>query len=145
MARWQDRVVGDRMAVDDEFTERVEESPFSRQQWGLIMTAVEFHIEEPTDPESARIVADTGKLPQVMSEIDDVEKQMASMGAGGAGSTSSGEGFLGGIRRALGFGSETDERFEEAEALSQEYADRLQEYLEENGKWAEACRVAAEE
>ncbi|QLC34468.1 hypothetical protein EFA46_009705 [Halarchaeum sp. CBA1220] len=142
MADWKDRVVGERMSIDDEFGEQVEASSFSRQQWGLIMTATEFHIEQPEDAESARLVADTGKLPQVMSEIDNVEKQMASMGAGGAGSTSSGEGFLGGIKRALGFGGR-DERYEEAEELVQEYADQLQERLEENERWQEVCRVAA--
>ncbi|WP_435096063.1 DUF5799 family protein [Halarchaeum sp. P4] len=142
MADWKDRVVGERMSVDDEFGEQVEASSFSRQQWGLIMTATELRIENPDDPEAARVVADTGKLPQVMSEIDNVEKQMASMGAGGAGSTSSGEGFLGGIKRALGFGSR-DERYEEAEELVEEYAELLQERLEENGRWEEVCRVAA--
>ncbi|GAD53358.1 hypothetical protein MBEHAL_2118 [Halarchaeum acidiphilum MH1-52-1] len=145
MADWKDRVVGERMRVDDEFGEQIEASSFSRQQWGLIMTAVEFRIENPGDPENARLTVDTGKLPQVMSEIDNVEKQMASMGAGGGGSTSSGEGFLGGVKRALGFGGGEDERYEEAEALVREYAELLQERLEENGRWSEACRVAADE
>jgi len=144
MADWKDRVVGERMSVDDEFGEQVEASSFSRQQWGLIMTAINFRIENPEDPETARLTVDTGKLPQVMPEIDNVEKQMASMGAGGSGSTSSGEGFLGGVKRALGFGGgDESERYEEAETLVREYASLLQERLEENGRWSEACRVAA--
>ncbi|GAA0308284.1 DUF5799 family protein [Halarchaeum salinum] len=144
MPDWKDRVVGERMSVDDEFGEQVEASSFSRQQWGLIMTAVDFRIENPEDPENARIAVDTGRLPQVMPEIDNVENQMASMGAGGRGSTSSGEGFLGGVKRALGFGGE-DERYEEAEELVREYASLLQERLEENGRWSEACRAAADD
>jgi len=145
MAEWQDRVVGERMTTDDAFNDRVESSSFSRQQWGLIMTAVEFRIERPDDPENARIVADTGKLPQVMPELDDVESKMAAMSPTG-GNTSSGEGFLGGVKRALGFdgSADSDERFEEAETLVQEYADLLQERLRENGRWEEVCRVAAE-
>jgi len=145
MADWQDRVVGERMTVDDEFNDQVTASSFSRQQWGLIMTAVDFYIDNPEDPELARIVTDTGKLPQVMPELDNIEEKMAAMGASG-GNTSSGEGFLGGIKRALGFdgNADTDQRFNEAEGLVQQYADRLQQRLEENGRWEEICSVAAE-
>ncbi|MCH7661416.1 MAG: hypothetical protein IH933_12825, partial [Euryarchaeota archaeon] len=62
---WMDRIVGDRMAVDREFTERVNGSRFSSQQWGLIMTATEFEIRNPEEPEQAELVANTEKLPQI--------------------------------------------------------------------------------
>ncbi|MFB6255890.1 MAG: DUF5799 family protein, partial [Haloplanus sp.] len=59
MSNWTDRIVGDRMAVDREFSDRVRASEFSNQEWGLVMTAVDFEIEHAEDPDRARIVADT--------------------------------------------------------------------------------------
>jgi len=51
---WTDRIAGERMAVDKQFADRVEGSSFSNQQWGLVMTAVEFEIEEPASPPRPR-------------------------------------------------------------------------------------------
>ena len=39
MSEWTDAIVGERMAVDNQFTDRVTASRFSSQEWGLIMTA----------------------------------------------------------------------------------------------------------
>lgn len=152
MTNWQDRIVGVRMQVDDEFEDRVEQSSFSRQQWGLVMTAVDFDIENPGDEDAAHIVADTSKLSSVMPELDNVQQQMASMGAGGSGSQSgsSGGGLFGKVKSALGLGGGSggggdDEREAEAAQLAEEYAELLQERLEESGRWDEVRRVAAED
>ena len=62
MSEWQDLIVGDRMAVDQEFSRRVTESEFSSQQWGLVMTATEFRVEDADDPEHARTRGRPGRL-----------------------------------------------------------------------------------
>jgi hypothetical protein len=146
MADWTDSIVGDRMTVDREFSERVQASRFSNQEWGLIMTATELDIEHADDPERARIVADTEKLPQIMPELDNVRSQMQSMGGGSSGSGGSG-GLFDSIASALGLGGSGgsgDEELEAAERLTQEYADELQRHLENKGKW-EQVRIAYQE
>jgi hypothetical protein len=148
---WTDRIVGDRMTVDQQFNDRVVNSEFSRQQWGLIMTAVEFEIEQPGDEQNARIVADTSSLPSVMSEIEAMESRGAMPGVGGddsSSSSSSGGGIVGNLLDSLGFGgagggSSTASQLESAERLAQAYADELQEHLEQRGKWADV-RAAAQ-
>jgi hypothetical protein len=145
---WMDRIVGDRMAVDREFTERVNGSRFSSQQWGLIMTATEFEIRNPEEPEQAELVANTEKLPQIMPELEKIDAQVqAAGGAGGAGdpSRSSGGGLLDSVKGALGLGKGggNDEDRQAAETLTAEYAERLQGRLEEQGKWESTCNSAA--
>ncbi len=149
---WEDRIVGARMAADDRFADRVRASEFSRQEWGLIMTAVEFEVEQPTDPDRARIVADTSKLPQIMPELANVAEQMGGMGAPGDGGREGGGGggFLDSLRSAVGLGGgggggRDPEREESAERLAQAYADELQDLLEERGRWREVRELAAEE
>ncbi|EMA44677.1 DUF5799 family protein [Halococcus saccharolyticus] len=137
---WSDRIAGDRMAVDQEFASTVENSQFSRQQWGLIMTAVEFEVEQSTGGED-RLVANTDNLPHIMPELDNVGGGMGGMGAmGDEGSGGSDDGgVFGSIKSALGMGGGdggTDqERIDDAERLTQRYADELQQRLEERGKW----------
>ncbi|EMA42269.1 hypothetical protein C448_11051 [Halococcus morrhuae DSM 1307] len=134
---WQDRIVGDRMTVDQEFTDTVESSQFSRQQWGLIMTAVEFDIENP-ESESAALVADTEKLPHVMDELDDIDARTPM-----AASDDSGGGILDSISGLFGGGGDDhDEQLAAAERLADRYAEQLQTHLEEQGKWDE-IRAAA--
>lgn len=140
MSEWKDLIVGARMTVDQEFARRVAESQFSRQQWNLVMTAVEFEVESPGDPERARIVADTSKLPAVMPELDAVD---AAMGGPGAGGPDRSGGLLDGIRNFLGGDGGDDGRQAAAEALAQEYAAELQAHLESTGRW-EDVRAAAE-
>ncbi|MDS0298814.1 DUF5799 family protein [Halogeometricum sp. S1BR25-6] len=150
MANWTDSIVGDRMTVDREFNERVAASEFSSQEWGLIMTATEFEIEHADDPDRARIVADTEKLPQIMPELKNVRSQMAQMGGAPSDSgTASSGGLFDSIKGALGFGDGAGagaeaERQEAAERLVQEYAEELQRHLESKGKW-ERVRVAYQE
>ncbi|MEY7852076.1 DUF5799 family protein [Natrarchaeobius sp. A-rgal3] len=133
---WTDRIVGERMTVDQEFSARIQGSEFSNQQWSLIMTATEFEIEHPGDPDRARIVANTDKVDQIIPELENVESRMGAAGAGGSGSGSSG-GFIDSIKGSLGLGGGNDhaEQLEAAERLTQEYADELQSHLESKGRW----------
>lgn len=145
MSDWQDRIVGVRMTVDREFNDRVEASSFSRQQWGLVMTATEFEIENPGDAEEARLVANTEKLPSVLPEMDRIEEQMGAMAGGGGSGGGSGGGLIGNLKSALGLGdggSRDEERASEARELTQEYADELQRELENSGRWDEVRRLA---
>jgi hypothetical protein len=150
---WQDLIVGARMNVDQQFAERVQRSSLSRPQWGLVMTAVEFDLENPRDPDAARIVADTSSLEHVLPEMDSVEEQMGGMGAGaggGDGGSSGGSGVVGGIKDALGLGGGGDDDdhedlAEESRELAQAYADELQAFLEDEGRFDEVRRAAASE
>lgn len=147
---WTDMIAGDRMAVDQEFTGRVQDSEFTRQEWGLIMTAVEFEIERPGS-EDARIVADTEKLPQILPEVENVRQQMQGGAGGGGGGGGAGSGSSGGIfdsiKEGLGLGSGSggvdDEQLAAAERLTQEYADELQAHLESQGRWEQVRTTAA--
>jgi hypothetical protein len=145
---WQDLIVGDRMAVDQEFAQQVTDSQFSRQEWGLIMTAVEFEIENAGETETARIVADTSKIEQVMPELENIRNQMNSMGAGGggAGGGGAGGGVFDSVKNALGLGSGgggvDQDRVDAAGRLAQEYANELQQRLESQGKWAKVREAA---
>ncbi|QCS41734.1 DUF5799 family protein [Natrinema versiforme] len=148
---WTDRIVGERMTVDQEFASQIETSQFSNQQWSLIMTATEFEIEHADDPERAQIVANTDNLDGIIPELENVQTGMGAMAGGGAGggsSSSSGGGIFDSIMGALGMGgsggsSEREQR-EAAERLTQEYATELQSHLESKGKWEKVRRTAAD-
>ncbi|MGM0592500.1 MAG: DUF5799 family protein [Halobacteriota archaeon] len=150
MADWTDAVVGERLAVDNEFNKRLSDSMFSRQEWGLIMTVTSFEIENADDPEAARIVANTENVPYIMSDLEKIRSTPGPMGpAGDSGSSSSkkGGGFLGNLMSALGLGGGEPDYSEEisaAERLTQEYAEELQAHLEANDKW-EQVRIAYNE
>ena len=137
---WNDIIGGDRLAVDQEFEQRVRSAGLSSQEWGLVMTAVEFQIEGAEDPETARLVADTSKLGSVLPAMRRSREQAG--GVPDADDEGSEEGLLGSVRRALGLGG--DERRETAEELAEEYAERLQERLQERGRWRTVCSMAAE-
>lgn len=148
MGHWTDAVVGDRMVVDREFNDRVQSSRFSSQEWGLIMTATELEIENASDSERARVVADTEKLPHIIPELDNIRSQMSAMGGAPSGGGGGGSGIVSSIKSALGIGGGgsgvDEEKLRAAEELTQEYADALQEHLERQGKW-EQVRVAYQE
>ncbi|MFB6102751.1 MAG: DUF5799 family protein [Haloplanus sp.] len=148
MSNWTDRIVSDRMAVDREFNDRVRASEFTNQEWGLIMTAVEFEIEHADDPERARIVPDTENLPQIIPELEKVRGQMGPAGGQGGQSGSdsdSGTGVVDAIRGALGIGgSKEAEKLDAAEQLVGEYADALQQRLEDRDKWDDVRDAYAE-
>jgi len=142
-------VISERMEVDQEFADRVRASEFSGQEWNLVMTAVEFEIEHADDPDRAHVVADTEKLPSIMPELESLGNRMTSMGGdpGGRERGSDSGGFLDSVRRALGVGGDDadDERLRAAEEMTQEYARKLQEALEETGRWEQVRAAAAEE
>ena len=145
---WTDRIVGARMKVDQEFSEQVQASEFSSQEWGMIMTAVELEIENPETPEEARVVANTESVPQVMPALDDVRDQMGAMGGapGGSSGGSGGGGIIDSILGVFGMGGDGGgdaKRIEAAETLAQEYGERLQSHLESQGQWETACNAAA--
>lgn len=143
-SNWTDRIVGARMAVDNEFSERLEHSQFSRQQWGLIMTAIEFEIEHADDPDRARIVADTEKLPAILPELDRIENT-SPMG-GPEGSSQSG-GLFSSIKKGLGLGGGNtvdEEQRNAATELAGEYATELQRHLEAQGQFEEIRTLASE-
>ncbi|WP_436924792.1 DUF5799 family protein [Halosimplex amylolyticum] len=145
---WSDRIVGERMQVDQEFSEKVAASNFSRQQWGLIMTAVEFEIEDPEDPETARLVANTSKVESIVPELERVDRAGGMAAGGGRPADDSGGGLLDGVKDALGLGGDSGgvdrEQLAAAEEMAQMYAGDLQEKLESRGKWEEVCVLAQE-
>ncbi len=125
---WQDMIVGDRMEVDQDFEERIRQSQFSRQEWSLIMTAIELEIEG--SGEDARLVADTSQVEAILPELDRMKSENPMMGSESSG------GFLDSLKSSLGLGGGVDQgTLDEAEALATDYATALQEHLEENGKW----------
>jgi hypothetical protein len=138
---WHDRIVGARMAVDSEFADQVDRSVFSRQEWGLVMTAVEFDIQDATDEADAELVAKTEDLREVLPELERAREAQAAMAAGQQ-PDSGGGGFVENVKEALGFGGndadEVDEdQLREAKRLADAYAGELQSYLETNGRWTE--------
>ncbi|WP_436935581.1 DUF5799 family protein [Halovenus marina] len=139
-----EQLAGARMQVDGRFNDRILDSQFSNQEWGLIMTAVEFEIDQPEDPAQAQLVANTDNVSAVIGELGD-EQPRHPAGTAPAGTDSSG-GILDRLGDALGLGSSesTDdtEQLEAAEALAREYADELQAFLEEEGRWAAVCESA---
>ncbi|WP_255193934.1 DUF5799 family protein [Natronobeatus ordinarius] len=149
---WTDQIVGERMTVDQEFSPKIASSRFSSQEWSLIMTATEFEIERPDDPEEARLVANTERVDQILPELENIRSQMGAMGgvpgeSGGAGG--GGGGFLDSIKGALGMGGGTGGDYEAereaAEELTQAYADQLQAHLESKGRWDAIREQAADE
>ena len=147
MSEWQDMIVGARMQVDEEFSTQVDQSPFSRQEWGLIMTATSFDIENPDDEAAAELVADTSEIPTIMPELEKVS-EMGPMGR--PQESDGGGGLLGSLLGSLGLGGDEDdgpnkEKVSAAESMVTAYADELQVHLEEEGRWGEVRAAAAAE
>jgi len=150
MTDWTNRLAGARMQVDQQFQDRVAESQFSNQQWGLIMTAVEWEVENPEDDEAARLVADTSNFGDVIPELDRIEQQV------GPGADPEGIEDSNPLRRAMrkvansvslsnAGGGSNQEKLEDAAALVQDYAEQLQAFLERQDRWAEIRQAAAAE
>jgi len=152
---WTNRVVGERMAVDQEFNDRVRGSEFSSQEWSLIMSATQYTIDDPDNPDVASIVVDreATNLDAIMPELENIQEQMGALGGAGGGKSDVGGssgGLFDGVKSALGLGgggsSSTDdyaERAESARQLAGEYGSELQSHLEAKGRWEEICAVAA--
>lgn len=139
---WTNVIAAERMQLDQEFGDRIASSSFNRQQWGLVMTALELEIENPSDPDTARIVPDTSSVPAILPELDRIGQQ-GPMGMDSGSSGSSG-GLVDSVKGALGFGGDSadDERLDEATELATEYCERLQETLESKGRWENVCQRA---
>jgi hypothetical protein len=135
---WRDQLAGHRMQVDGEFDSRVRESELTNAEWNLVMTAVEFEVEG--EGESARLVADTSKVPSVVPEFENLSRgDVGGVPSGG----DSGGGLLDSVKEALSFGnSGEDEKLQVATALAEEYAAELQAHLEERGRWESIRRAA---
>lgn len=146
MTDWQDRIVGARMAVDNEYSPTIDNSGFSRQEWGLVMTAVEFDIRHADDPDRAELYARTEHIRDIMPEVENVAR-MQSVGMGQQSGRDDGGGLLDSIKSSLGLSGsgssdEPDEaRIREAEDLVDGYTTRLQTHLEENGSWEDVLEV----
>ena len=141
---WTDSITGARMQVDRQFESRVRDSEFSNQQWKLIMTAVEFSIDSPETPSEARLVAETRKVEHIVPELENIPDGMSAQPSGGSRS-SGGDGLLDRVRGLLG-GSDDgvdQEKLDAATELAGEYANELQRFLEEQGRWTAVCERAA--
>jgi hypothetical protein len=140
---WTDSITGARMQVDRQFEQRVRDSEFSNQQWGLIMTAVEFRIDDPETPAEARLVADTEKVEHIIPELENIPQGMGAQPGRGGGSE---DGLFDRLRGLLGGGSDDgvdQETLDAANELAGEYATELQQFLEQQDRWAEVCGRAA--
>lgn len=147
-ADWTQSLAGARMQVDQQFQPRVDESDFTSQEWGLIMTAVEFEIDAAGDPENAELYANTDKLPDIIPELQQIQREMG--GSPTPVSEGSEGGFLGRLRSMVdgltsdGSSRSDTERLSEAESLVQAYASDLQDYLETQGRWDDIRQAATE-
>jgi len=148
MSHWTDAIIGERMAVDGLFSDRVAASQFSTAEWDLIMTATDLELAEAEDPEAARLVADTGDVATIIPELESIRSQTAAMAGQPTNEdrTASGGGVVDSIKRALGLGhsggDDSDdvdrEKLAAAEELTAEYAEALQTHLEEADRFEQA-------
>lgn len=139
---WKEAMVAERLIADREFQDRVFNSSLSNQSWELVMTAVEFDIRSPKDPDAAELVARTDRLDDVLPAIADVESRQQ----GGGYPDDSSSGLFGRIMGSLGLGGGDDSGYrQEAERLATEYATELQRTLEDRGRWDDVVERAAEE
>ncbi|MEF8814848.1 MAG: DUF5799 family protein [Halovenus sp.] len=147
---WTERLAGARMQVDRRFNDRVLDSRFTNQEWGLIMTAVEFDIDNPEHPGQAQLVAKTDHLEDIIGELDSIQREMGgsptSVDGGPAGNNIFGRlrQYLAGLKTNSGGGNDR-EKLLAASKLVEEYATELQQFLKEQGRWEDICERAARE
>jgi hypothetical protein len=143
---WVEQIAGARMQVDQRFQDRVIDSEFTNQQWGLIMSAVEFEITDPETPDEAQLVANTDKVEQILPEVEDIPQGVGGP-PGGSSDRSSG-GLLSSLRGLLS-GADADEidqeRLDAATTLADEYVTELQAFLEEEGRWEPLCQQVTQD
>lgn len=130
-------LIGHRMNADKVFASRVAESRFSRAEWDLIMSIVEFEIDDPSDPETAKLLPVTDDLDDALAATDEIPTVNAS-DPYSAGSPQS-ESFLDRLTNWIGRFSLDDERREKATVLVNEYAATLQGQLRQRDVWDELC------
>lgn len=137
---WQEMIIADRMAVDREFQERVNESSFSNQGWELVMTAVEFEIVNPEDPDAAHIEVNSEHIDSVLPAMKEAEKALGAPQQGGSSFTDK---IASELKGFLDRGQDDAKRKAEAEQLAGEYANVLHSRLQRQGKWEQVCHQAA--
>lgn len=134
---WRELIVDERMAVDREFADRIEASRFTRSEWDLLMTAVEFRIDR-TD-ETATLVAETDRLHLVFPEPDLIARRRSAMAGGRWDRLAR---LFERLGDAVGLGGGVDDATRaEACRLADEYAGGLHRRLVATGKWD---RIVAE-
>jgi hypothetical protein len=147
---WTDQLAGARMQVDQRFQDTLEASSFTNQEWGLVMTAIDWDIENPDTPEEAELVADTDQLSEIIPELENIQNQMG----GSQRPVEEGpdtQGFLGRIKRYIHdltsntSSQSSKKRYNDAVELVEGYTMELQSFLEERGRWADVCAAAASE
>lgn len=133
--KWTDRIVSAQIAVNDRFADRLQHSQLSRQEWGLVRSAVDFEIKHPNDPDRARIIAKTQNLSTIMPKLIQIAEMTSTAASHRTGSSS----IFDAVKTALGLNDSVDalrtEKRDQAEQLAAAYAADLQRYLEHNGKW----------
>lgn len=147
MSDWTAEFVGDRMTVDQAFNEQVAASAFTHQEWGTIMTAVDFEIDGAETPATAELVANTEDIEEILPALDEIEQQRGAIGPGGGAAEDTTGGILDTLTDRLGLGDteDNDDRLAAAEGLADAYAEAFQEHLEREGKWERACSLATTE
>ncbi len=146
--QWTDMIAGARMQVDQQFQQQVTSSQFSNQQWGLIMTAVQFEIDSPESPEEAEIVANTEQVPHIIPELENIPDGMGGVPQRTGGGESSG--LLGRVKNLFsggkqGSSSANEQKEKAAIELVEAYTVELQNFLEQQGRWEEICAAYAEQ
>jgi len=143
---WTDQLAGARMQVDQRYQDVLDASDFSNQEWGLVMTAIDWDIENPEDPEEATLVADKSKLPDIVPELRTIQKEMGGSPTPVEEGPNT-EGFLGRLRQYVhhlrGDNESSEKKLGDAEELVDGYTLELQEFLEERGRWEDLCAAAA--
>jgi hypothetical protein len=138
MADWYSRAAHERVQVDSSFNSRLRDKPVTAHQWGLLMTAIEFDIVNPEEPERARIVPDVSKVDSVLDQVKEAED------APNAPAPDS-PGIVERVKRALGISESEDPYKRAARSLASQYATELQAELEKQGRWEESCDRARKE
>ncbi len=138
MADWYSRAVHERVTVDSAFNKHLRSKPITHHQWGLLMTAIEFDIVNPDEPERARIVPDLSKIDSVLPQVKEAEDAANAP-------TPDSAGVVERVKRAVGLAEPEDPYVRVARSLASQYATELQEELEKQERWEETCEWAAKE
>lgn len=147
--KWTNQLAGARMQVDQLFDDRIQDSMFTNQEWGLVMTAVEFEITDPEQPSEAELVANTENIKEIIPELDRIQKQMGGSPTPVDSGPSGGlfgrlQQYIEGLKTNSREGNERQKQ-ETAIALVEDYTVELQDYLEHQGMWDDICSHAAEQ
>jgi hypothetical protein len=139
---WTNHLAGARMAVDQQFEDRVLASDFSNQQWGLIMSAVEFRIERAAEPEVASLVVETEQVEAIVPELNKIQSQMG--GAPGADQQGGSDSAMDRLKGWLGMDQQNEaDQLAEATDLVEAYGEHLERYLKDQDRWEDICAKAA--